>query len=670
MNNSRVLIVIVFIFLFFTALIIKLFDIQIVKSEELKYYAQRQQMIMEKIEPDRGLIYDRNNTLLVYNRNDISFYLDLRMVSTSGKIKIARKFSSVFRKNEKYYLDLMKGANKTICIEKKAPGEEALLLKNFKIPGLFYHEDPTRIYQYDKLASHILGYVNNESKGVNGIEKSFDELLQGTEGKMLVERNAIGDMITVAEEETKPAVAGDNLYLTINKTYQAILEEELKKGIDTYGGLSATGIIMNPNDGEILALANINDYDPKTYWLFNDSDRKNKAITDSYEPGSTFKSITMAALLDQNLCKLNETINVENGSYRIKKTLISDTHKHQFLTVMGVMEQSSNVGISKLVKRINDDVYYRYIRAFGFGNYTGINLPGEVDGFLKKPKEWKSLTKPFMSFGYELMVTPVQLISAYCALINGGILYKPLILKRETDPNGAVIFENSPKEVRRVISEETSQKMREILFNVVENGTGKNAEIEDVKVGGKTGTAQILENGEYSKSDYNSSFIGFFPYDNPKVICLILVNAPKVGRYGGSVAAPIFKNTAVRLMKADPGLIQSLEKPGIQLASFNRTNNNFSKIIPVKGNVNIQQMNTNVSFPKVPDNQQLSTMPNLTNYSIRDAIYILAKLGIKYTIRGSGIVFSQSINPGEKIHKGLTCILNCREASINKTEIY
>ncbi len=273
----------------------------------------------------------------------------------------------------------MKDYKKTICIEKKASSEDALLLKNFKVTGLFYNEDPTRIYQYNKLASHILGYVNNDFKGVNGIEKSFDGVLQGDEGKMLVERNAIGDMITVAEEETKPAVPGDNLYLTINKTYQAILEEELKNGLDVYGGLSATGIIMNPNNGEILALANINDYNPEIYWKFDDSDRKDRAVTDSYEPGSTFKSITMAVLLNQHLCKLNETINVENGSYKFKNIRISDTHKHQYLSVMGVMEQSSNVGMSKLAQRINDDVYYKYIRAFGFGNYTGIKLPGEVD---------------------------------------------------------------------------------------------------------------------------------------------------------------------------------------------------------------------------------------------------------------------------------------------------
>jgi len=663
MNNSRALIVIVFIFLFFMALVIKLFDIQIFKSEELKYYAQKQQTKIEKIEADRGLIYDRNNTLLVYNRNDVSFYLDLRMVSGTGKIKIAKKFASVFGKSEKHFLNLMRNSKKTICIERKASSEDALLLKNFKVTGLFSNEDPTRIYQYNRLASHILGYVNNNFRGVNGIENSFDRVLQGDEGKMLVERNAIGDMITVAEEETQPAVPGDNIYLTINKTYQAILEEELRNGLDVYGGISATGIIMNPKNGEILALANLNDYDPETYWKFTDSDRKDKAITDSYEPGSTFKSITMAVLLDRHLCSLNETINVENGSYKFKNIRISDTHKHQYLSVMGVMEQSSNIGISKLVQRINDDVYYKYVRAFGFGNYTGIKLPGEVDGELKKPNDWSAVTKAFMSFGYELMVTPLQLISSYCALINGGMLYKPLIVKRETDGNGSVIFEDTPRQVRRVISEETSKKMREILYNVVEKGTGVNAKIDNLKVGGKTGTAQRLENGKYSKSDYNSSFIGFFPSDNPKVICLIVVNAPKIGRYGGSVAAPIFKNVAERMIKAEPELLNTTHEEEMHITSVEKSNNNFPNIVPAKGISNIQHNNEKgFSEPNV--------MPDLTNYSIRDAIYLLTKMGIRYTIRGSGSVLSQSINPGTRINKDELCVLNCKETPINGTVVY
>ncbi len=218
MSNSRAIIIIICIFVFCAAIVAKLVDIQIVKSDELKFYAQRQQTEVEKIKADRGLIYDRNNVLLAYNRNDMSFFVDLRMISKKSKEEVAKKFSAIFNKPKSYYSKLLSSTGKTICIEKKALSEKALLLKDFKINGLFYREDPTRVYYYDKLASHLLGYVNNDLQGVNGIEKSFDSVLTGEDGTRLIEKDAIGDMITVSEKETKAAVAGDNIYLTISRT--------------------------------------------------------------------------------------------------------------------------------------------------------------------------------------------------------------------------------------------------------------------------------------------------------------------------------------------------------------------------------------------------------------------------------------------------------------------
>ena len=427
MNNRRVLLITLFVFISFVILIIKLVDIQIVKSEELTYYAERQQTSVEKIRAERGLIYDRNGSLMVYNRDDISYFVDMRMTSASDKIKIAEKFSSVFGKSKQHYLQLMKTSGRNVCLEKKASGEKTILLKNFRMAAVFSHEDPTRVYYYKNLASHILGYVNSDYTGVNGIANTFNDVLSGDDGTMIIERDAIGDMITVEEAQTKPAVPGTNLYLTIDKSYQSILEDELSKGVKEFQAASGVGIIMDPKTGEILALANSEDYDPNNYWDYTDEQRRDRAITDTYEPGSTFKTFTMASLIDQNLCNENEKIFVENGRYKVKSVYISDTHEHSYLTVKGILEQSSNIGISKLVQRLGDESYYKYIRGFGFGNYTSVSLPGEVKGTLKKPDEWGSLTKTFMSFGYEIAVTPIQLITAYCAIINGGILFEPQI---------------------------------------------------------------------------------------------------------------------------------------------------------------------------------------------------------------------------------------------------
>jgi len=665
MNNTRALSIIAIIFVFFVAIIIKLFEIQIVNGEKFKYYAKRQQTKLEDIKADRGLIFDRNNILLVYNLDDVSYFVDLRMLSEKGKQKIADKFSSVFGKSESYYLKIMNHKGRDVCLEKHIPSNQALLIKNFKVNGLFSTEDPERVYQYDDLASHIIGYVNTDYTGVNGIEKSLNSDLKGNNGKMLIERDAVGDMVTVSEEETVPAVAGDNIYLTIDKVYQNILEEELKKGVKTYEGTSAIGIIMNPNNGEILALANVDDYDPNKYWKYTNQERRDRAITDTYEPGSTFKSITMSALLNQKLCKLNQIINVENGTYKFKSVYIRDTHPYKYLTVKQVMEQSSNIGMAKLSQRLKDSVFYKYVRAFGFGNYTSVDLPGEAKGTLKTPDQWSGITKEFMSYGYGISVTPLQLITAYSAIINGGILYQPQIIEKETSSDGTVKYTEQPKEVRRVISEQTSATMRKILVSVVEHGTGENAKLSYMKIGGKTGTSQKLINGLYSKESYNSSFIGFFPADNPGVIVLVLVNAPKVGRYGGSVAAPIFKNIAERIIYSGHGDFQKQngEEPDLKFADTDNFNTNPKE--PRFQNT-MQKASADNSVKNVSPNK----MPDLTNYSLREAINTLTKLGVKYKIQGAGKIVSQSISPGDYVQKGGTCVLFCKENSLSGVAVY
>ncbi len=658
MSNSRAIVVIIFIFIFCAAIVAKLVNIQIVKSDELKFYAQRQQTEVEKIKADRGLIYDRNSVLLAYNRNDISFYVDLRMISKNGKSEIAKKFSAVFNKPQAYFSNLLSSTGKTICIEKKAPSEKALQLKDFKVSGLFYREEPTRVYYYDKLASHLLGYVNNDLQGVNGIEKSFDSVLTGEDGTRLIERDAIGDMITVSEKETKAAVAGDNLYLTISRTYQSILEAELQNGLNEYGGTSAIGIVMNPNDGEILALASLGDFDPNEYWKYSDAERRDRAITDTYEPGSTFKSISMSILLDNNLCKENELLNVENGRYKFKSVFISDTHQHTYLTVDGILEQSSNIGMAKLSQRLNDNTFYKYLRGFGFGNYTAVNLPGEAQGKLKKPNSWGSLTKAFMSYGYELSVTPLQIATAYCALINGGILYQPRLIKKIVSADGEENNTLDSKEIRRVISKQTSDKIKKMMVGVVENGTGKNAKLSYITVGGKTGTSQKLINGRYSKSDYNSSFIGFFPVDHPQILCFVLVNSPSVGRYGGMVAAPIFKNISERIISSDPDLFQD------QIKNFKEQEVEYKTVdlknYDKKTNIQIIHADNEITNKiKKGDFKNIKVMPDLSNYSLRDAIHVLTKLGITYKVKGSGKVISQTLNPGDKIDRSQICVLTC-----------
>ncbi|MCH9028175.1 MAG: hypothetical protein IH819_00865, partial [Bacteroidetes bacterium] len=440
-----------------------------------------------------------------------------------------------------------------------------------------------------------------------------------------------------SDEETKTAIPGDNLILTIDKNYQTILEEELKLGLQKYKGRSATGILMDPNTGEILALANVNDFNPNFYWKYDDYQRKNRAITDTYEPGSTFKAFTMAALIEEDKCYEDELVNVENGKYKFRNTYIKDTHKNNYLTVSGILEESSNIGISKLIQRLDDDTYYKYLRGFGFGTYTSITLPGGVKGILKKPNQWSKLTKTFMSFGYGVSVTPLQLIVAYSAIVNGGILYEPHILKSKTDKSGVVKYESSPIVVRRVISEETSARVKKILRRAVKNGTGHLADLEEISVGGKTGTSRQIINGKYSRQKYHASFIGFFPADSPQLVCLVIVNSPQTEKYGGKVAAPMFKKIAERIINTDLKNFQQREK-------YNESKTADEHILKTFSNNDNKNKTSNASYVQgnneLKKNFENNLMPDLKGRTVREALISLNLLGLKYDIRGSGIVVS------------------------------
>jgi len=664
MNNSRAFLVLLGVLALFSIIVIKLVNIQLIRGNELKYFAERQQMKIEKIQAERGLIYDRNNVLLAYNRNDATFYLDLSLATKKVKKELARKFSKLTGKTTTYFLSKMKGKNKTVTLAQHIPLSAAAELLSLKLPGYYYRKGISRVYYYNNFASYILGYVNKQYKGINGVENYFNKQLAGTNGQRLVERDANGKIITVKEDKTKNAIPGNNLFLTINKTYQKILKEELTRGLKKYKGNYSLGIIMNPNNGEILALANSSGFNPNDYWQYNDAERKNRAITDTYEPGSTLKSITIAALLDQNLINEKDKVFAENGRYKFKNTYVSDTHKLGWITASDVIKYSSNIGIGKLVQKIDDDTYYKYLRGFGFGNYTSVSLPGEVKGKLKKPDIWSKISKEFMSFGYEIAVTPLQLITAYSALVNGGKLYKPQIIKKITNAAGNIVYNASPDLVRTVISKRTSQRVRNILATVIDGGTGVKAKIKFITVGGKTGTSQRLIDGKYSKNQYNSSFVGFFPLDNPEIICLVLVNSPKIGKYGGQVAAPIFKKISERIIKNDYNKFLNDKKGLLNKNDIKTVYNKSDK----QNKANLKKMA--LDFNRGISKNRKNVMPNLMNRTLTEAISILSKLGLRFKVNGTGKIVKQSIKPGAKLRAGLLCVLNAKEISLKGVSIY
>lgn len=663
MINSRALIITGVLLLVLIILVLRLFTIQVSKHEYYTRIAETQQYKPQTVKADRGLIKDVNGEVLSYTFDNISFFVDTRMMNSKKIELIANLFSKEMGKTKQYYKKLINAGSRTVCLESKVPMQQAIRLKKNVIDGLTYQEDFSRVYPYGNSASHILGYVDKiNGNGIEGIEKTYNEELTGNDGYLIYERDVLGRILAVDEKISKSPIAGNTVNLTINKNYQKILEEELAKGIEKFGGESAVGIIMNPNTGEILALANLPDFDPANYNKAEAGSRRNRAIVDTYEPGSTMKSISMSILFDQKLVEENEPIDTENGSYKYKGVTIYDSHKSGILTVRGVLEQSSNIGMAKLSERLDTEVFYKYLRDFGFSNKTALDLPSEAEGLLKLPKYFTGITKAFMSYGYELAVTPLQMTAAFCALVNGGNLMKPYITKSVTDARGNILIENKPEKIRSVINIATSEKMKNLMVGVVEHGSGTAAMLPDVLVGGKTGTSQRLVNNSYSSAHHNSSFIGFFPADNPTVVIYVLVNAPTRGQYGGLVAAPIFHDVAKRMIESDVNLVKDKKK-------IERDSKLMEQLI---ADLKTAPQNTKRSYLNVPEKKSTlsnrkfyisDTMPNLSNKSMRDAIAQLNTLGIQWKVNGVGKVVWQSVEPGMPFEKGIVCTLKCEPAA-------
>ncbi len=650
-----------FMTLAFFGLVARLYNIQIKKHEYYKFYALKQQYKKEFVKAERGSIFDRKNNLLAYTKNDISFYVDNRMSKKQvSDTVIARKFSKVFGKDENYYLKLMQSPAKRVCLEKKVPRDYALKLSDFIVDRLYYEEDYTRVYPYGSLAAHVIGFVNRKLKGQAGIEGKFENFLKGVDGHLVIEKDVSGRIVSIDQSKSQQPKNGDNVILTIDKDIQKILEEELIKGVNYYQGKAAVGIVLNPQNGEILALADLPNYDPANYNLFNASARRNRAVSDTYEPGSTMKSILFAMLFEEKLVLENDVINTENGRYVLfRNAIIKDTHPAARLTVREILTHSSNIGAVKLSYRIGKNKFYKYLRDFGFGNLSGVDIPGEVAGKLIPPSKFERTTKAYISHGYGISVTPIQMAMAYAALINGGKLLHPEIVKEVTDDEGNVVKSFHPQEIRKIISKKTSDELKKLLVDVVENGTGEKAQLKNILVGGKTGTAQKLINGKYSSFYYNASFIGFFPAEAPKYEILILVDSPSKGRYGGQVAAPIFEKIAERIANADLSLtpfkkeIHRTKQPKVKFVKELVSAGN-NKMVVAADVPNVLRTKKEIKISR------RSSMPNLVGMSLRKALSIVSELGIKFKIEGSGRIIWQSVAPGTSVKRIKNVILKCR----------
>ncbi|QOJ29854.1 MAG: transpeptidase family protein [Ignavibacteriales bacterium] len=634
----------------FVWIVLTLVDLQITNHEKYLFEAKRQQFGTVPVKPERGLIYDRDGNLLVYNSADYTVNFNFRGLTKKTIQDIIRKVSKVTGKDTAYYYAKMKPGRYEAVLEKKITGSTVLALKNLDISALKVSYEPTRIYHYGNLASHVLGYVDRKTlKGRDGIEYSFEKTLAGVEGVQSVRKNRSGSIASLIEEMTIPPVQGKSVVLTIDQGIQKPIEDILAD--EKTKSLKATVIIMDPRTGEVLAFANSGGYDPNHYSSSETRVRKNSGVTDIYEPGSTFKGITFASLIDRGkLTSFTEIIDTDNGVYSpFKGVVIRDVHPYPMLSVSDVLAKSSNVGTMKLVQRITDEEFYDDLRKLGFGSKTNIQLPAETKGRLASPASWSKLSKSSLSYGYEIGVSPIQLITAYAAIINGGVLFEPRLVKSVLNPDGSVYEEYPAKEIRKVYTARTSELMRGLLVRAVDNGTGKKAAIEGISIGGKTGTSRSIIDGKYTKERYNSSFVGFFPAENPEYIVLVVAESAGKGLYtGGELAAPLFREIALKIIEKRPELLRGNSAPEpkqdetVQF-SFAKNEITPSEYIPMKeaGKITVRK----------------TIMPDLTGLSIREALDICGEMKLRFKVNGHGRIVSQSVAPESRVKPGDMVVL-------------
>ncbi|HTL47502.1 MAG TPA: penicillin-binding protein 2 [Verrucomicrobiae bacterium] len=529
--------------LIFLLLTYQLVQLTVIRQPSLMEAAEKQHQLTIKIPPLRGPIVDRRGRELASNLKLPSVYAVPRMLGDGEKEDLVRDLG-VILKLPRDYLDERLSRNKAfVWIKRKISEEEAAKIQALRHPALGTIEEYRRFYPQGDLLSQVLGFTNIDNEGLEGVELFFNKELRGQEGVRYTRRDALGREIRAFELKTVPAVNGSRVVLTIDQYLQYLTERSLENAYVQWKAKGASAIIMNPKTGEILAMANRPGFDPNEFEKSSKESHRNRVLTDMYEPGSVFKIVATSAALNEGTASPEDVFFCENGQYRYGTRVLRDVHPYGTLTFEEVLIKSSNIGAVKIAATLQHETFQKYIDGFGFGKATGIDMPGEAPGFTRKPKDWSNTSPYNIPMGHEVMVTALQMANAYSVIANGGYLVKPYIIARVEDQYGVVLREKKPEVVHQIIKPEVAKKMNDILVRVVQEGTGKKAIIDGISVGGKTGTAQkVLPGGRgYSHNSFIASFIGFAPAEDPQLVMAVVLDDPKPSYYGGSVAAPVFK---------------------------------------------------------------------------------------------------------------------------------
>jgi stage V sporulation protein D (sporulation-specific penicillin-binding protein) len=671
----------------FFALGFRIFWVQFVRGDELSEKAMQNRMRDVPVESKRGIIYDRNGKELAISISADSIYAIPAEVMASGQEKVvAQKLAEVLDMDQQALLERISKPSSFEWIKRQVEPEKSAAIRDMDLPGIDMTEESRRYYPQGTLASHVLGIAGMDNTGLEGIDFYYNELVGGTPGRIVIEHDAANRPIPEATHKYIAPVDGANLILTIDETIQYITERELDKVFKEREPKAAAAIVMDPSTGEILALANRPAFDPNNYGDYPDANRRNWCINDAYEPGSTMKITTAAMALEEKIVNENTKFYCP-GYIKVGKETIGcpDRRAHGDQTFSGIVENSCNVGFVEVGLELGLSRYFNYVEKFGFGKKTGIDLPGEASGILVNKKNAKQIDLGTMAMGQANAVTAIQLASAVATVANNGQKMQPHLVKQVINRQGEIIQENKPTVLEQVISEDSADRLCLILESEVVNGTGKNAYIEGYRCAGKTGTAQkIAPTGGYMANEFVASFVGFAPAHDPRLVCLVVVDAPKgYPYYGGWVAAPAFREIikdSLRYLEEpiyENGDGEGHSEKQEQVVTPDVVNLPLSEAISaigqrmlqvkVEGDGEIVWQQTPVAGSKInkgsqviihmspydqESNQGEVTVPDLQGKSMKEVASILAKLGLHLIPEGYGLAYEQTPEAGKVISAG------------------
>ena len=647
---------------------------------ELKEQGERQASSFVTIPAMRGVIFDRAGRTLAVNapRYDLaldpttrgftpavagSFFERLSKLTGESRVRIERRVNG--RRSPQYVL-----------LARNLSERQKEEIDGWDVPGLILTERYARRYTYDEAAAHVLGFVDTDGRGIAGVELQYDEFLRGEDGRRAVKRDRLGMLKASVGGQVVDPHHGESIVLTIDLVRQAILEEELARGVADAGARWGTAVAIDPHTGAILAMASAPTYNPNRASSYRDDVRRLHAITDRMEPGSTFKLVSAVAALEQGVISLSDTIDTGNGSAVFGGRTMRDTRAHGRISFEDAIAVSSNVGTASTILKVDDGAFYQYVRNFGFGLPTFVDLPGEVSGTLPNPRNWNRTSKTSMSIGYAIDATPLQIVTAYAALANGGLLVQPHIVAERRDVTGRTTWTVPMDSVRRAFDAETARSLIPAFEKAVTDGTARQAQIEGMKVAGKTGTARKVQDGAYVSGAYRASFVGFFPADEPAVAMIVVMDEPRTSVYGGVVAAPVFQRTAQRWLATLPEVADHVA-PRDTLPDYLPVEvEDFTGKPAAVATARLSARNLQVAWPDeqqafLPVSSQLPApgertvpldrtritltdtrndtdpqMPDLTGLTAREAMYWLRAMDVDVRIEGSGTVIRQSPQAG------------------------